>query len=453
MRKGSLFTGVGGADIGAEKAGMLPIWYCEIDHSAAGVVAHCLPNTPIYNDITTFKPDRIADAVDVVFGGSPCQDLSVAGKREGLDGSRSRLFFEMVRILKRLRPGCFVWENVPGALSSHGGRDFARVLRAFTGLQIEVPPEGWGNAGFIRTPFPAYRWNVAWRVLDSQYFGVPQRRRRIFLVGSLGNASCTEILFESESVQGNPPPSRSARKGTPASSETGFEGRSDPSSHTGHRVATVASSLTSSAKADRGSERANLIPEVARCLSSSNQRIDAETETFIAMPILDAGARSLSITKDPTAGSGIGEDGDPMFTLRASKQHAVAISTEDFRSSCSSYSIRTTNSGSNGWGIQAETSHTLDSSAGPAINGLLGVRRLTPRECERLQGWPDDHTRLKRCVRRRGNRWVASETLQTQADGPRYRQWGNGVSAPVAEWLSRRIIHYQRKKTSSSTEK
>lgn len=212
MKFVSLFAGIGGFDLGFERAGMECLAHVEIDPKCRTILKPRFPNAETHDDITTFKPNRSQFPADVVCGGSPCQDLSVAGLRAGMDGKRSGLFFEMVRVCKRLRPRFVVWENVDGAFSSQEGRDFQSVLHSFTGITVEIPDEGWGNAGFVRSPF-ACRWNVAWRVFDSQYFGVPQRRRRVFLVGSLGDASCLEILFEPESVRGDSPPSREARKG------------------------------------------------------------------------------------------------------------------------------------------------------------------------------------------------------------------------------------------------
>ena len=259
MKKGSLFTGAMGADLGAEAAGMEPVWYCENDAAAAGVIAFHAPHKPIYCDITKFKPDPINDAVDVIFGGSPCQDLSVAGLRAGLDGERSGLFHQMVRVCKRLRPRFVVWENVPGAFSSNASRDFAAVIRAFTGLQVAPPHDGWGNAGFVRTPFPSLRWNVAWRVFDSQHCGVPQRRRRIFLVASLGDASCAEILFEPESVRGDHPPCRGARQDVAPTNSARTKGGGGLGTDAELGGALIATALTTTPYADRESQETNLV--------------------------------------------------------------------------------------------------------------------------------------------------------------------------------------------------
>ncbi len=209
--------------MGFDRAGMECRWRVEWDKSAAGVLAHNHPDIPLFSDVIAFASwlrrqrlklpkdqyEKLLDELRTILiaGGSPCQDLSVAGLRAGLAGSRSGLFRIMVRICRILRPRYVIWENVLGALSSNGGKDFAAVIGAFTGCIPTVPDDGWGEGGFARAAEPG-RWNVAWRCFDSQHFGVPQRRRRVFLVASLGDGSCAEILFESESVCGDNPPSR-----------------------------------------------------------------------------------------------------------------------------------------------------------------------------------------------------------------------------------------------------
>lgn len=210
---GSLFAGAGGFDLGFDKAGMECRWQVEWDQNCQKLLKQRWPRAKHYGDITSIRSGEL-ERVDVVCGGSPCQGLSVAGLREGLADGRSGLFHQMVRVCKDQRrrggAGVVVWENVDGAFSSNEGRDFAAVLRAFTGVEVEVPADGWGRAGFIKTPFPAWRWHCAWRLFDAQYFGVPQRRRRVFLVASAGDGSCAEILFEPESLRGDSPPSRGA---------------------------------------------------------------------------------------------------------------------------------------------------------------------------------------------------------------------------------------------------
>ena len=184
MTVGSLFSGIGGLDLGFERAGMTVAWQCEIDKAASTVLARHWPDVPNMGDVRDVG--HSTPSVDVVVGGFPCQDVSVAGRRAGLDGERSGLWHEFRRIVGDLRPRWVVVENVPGLLSSNGGRDFAVILRGL----VEC---GYG---------------VAWRVLDAQYFGLPQRRRRVFLVGSFGNGRAAQVLFERESLPGDTPPRR-----------------------------------------------------------------------------------------------------------------------------------------------------------------------------------------------------------------------------------------------------
>ena len=188
---GSLFSGIGGFDLGFENAGMKCLWQCEIDTAARSVLTRRF-GVPIYDDVRSVGTGT--PTVDLVCGGFPCQDVSVAGKRAGLAGKRSGLWFEFHRILAELRPRWVVVENVPGLLSSNGGRDFAVILRGLVEL-------GYG---------------VAWRILDAQYFGVAQRRRRVFVVGSLGSGRAAEILFERESLSGNTAPRRETGEGVAA---------------------------------------------------------------------------------------------------------------------------------------------------------------------------------------------------------------------------------------------
>jgi len=190
VKFGSLFSGIGGFDLSFERAGMECAWQCEIDAKARDVLRKHWPDVPIVEDVRDVGRDTV-EPVDLICGGFPCQDLSVAGKRAGLAGERSGLWFEFARIVEELKPRWVVVENVPGLLSSNRGADFAVVLQGLV-------ERGYG---------------VAWRVLDAQYFGVAQRRRRVFIVASLGDGCAAEILFEREGVRWNPPARRKAGEG------------------------------------------------------------------------------------------------------------------------------------------------------------------------------------------------------------------------------------------------
>src|SRR5579885_1262501 len=190
---GSLFSGIGGFDLGFERAGHKVIWQVEKDKFASEVLKARFPPVPRFADVRNCGRPNPAPA-DIICRGFPCQDLSVAGRREKLAGSRSSLWFEFLRIIRELQPRFAVIENVPGLLSSNDRRDFAVILGGLTEGIPQIPSR-WLSAGFIR----GRRYNAAWRVLDSQYFGVAQRRRRVFIVASLGDGRCADVLFEFES--------------------------------------------------------------------------------------------------------------------------------------------------------------------------------------------------------------------------------------------------------------
>jgi len=219
MTLGSLFDGIGGWLLAARHAGVTPVWASEIEPFPCSVTARHFPEVKQLGDITKINPDEI-EPVDTICAGSPCQDLSIAGKRKGLDGERSGLFRTAVDIVRRMRertsgkyPRYFVWENVPGAFSSNKGADFRAVLAEIGQTEIPIPDGGrWANAGLAELP----KCDIAWRVLDAQYWGVPQRRRRIFLVADFAayDRRAGEILFEREGVSGNPQEGEEAGEGT-----------------------------------------------------------------------------------------------------------------------------------------------------------------------------------------------------------------------------------------------
>ena len=217
---GSLFDGSGGFPLGGLLSGITPVWASEIEPFPIRVTTKRLPFMKHYGDVSRMDGGKI-EPVDIITFGSPCQDMSIAGRREGLDGSRSSLFYEAVRIVKEMRcatdgryPRYIVWENVPGAFSSNKGADFQSVLEevcSVKGYEIHTPrPEGWPTAGEI----VADDFSLAWRVFDAQYWGVPQRRKRIYLVADLAGGSAGKILFESEGVSGYTPQGFCPWKGT-----------------------------------------------------------------------------------------------------------------------------------------------------------------------------------------------------------------------------------------------
>ena len=210
MTLGSLFDGSGGFPLGGLLAGITPVWASEIEPFPIRVTTKRLPFMKHYGDISTLDGGKI-EPVDIITFGSPCQDMSVAGRRDGLDGSRSSLFYEAIRIIKEMRyatngkyPRYIVWENVPGAFSSNGGEDFKAVLEAVIGVaepntQVPMPEKNrWPYADC----YMGDGWSVAYRVLDAQFWGVPQRRKRIYLVADFAGRSAFDILFKSEGLSG-----------------------------------------------------------------------------------------------------------------------------------------------------------------------------------------------------------------------------------------------------------
>lgn len=217
---GSLFDGSGGFPLGGIISGITPVWASEIEPFAIRVTTKRLPFVKHYGDVTALSGAELPP-VDIITFGSPCKDMSIAGKREGLGGSRSNLFFEAVRIVKEMRnatdgkyPSWLCWENVPGAFSSNGGDDFKAVVDALRGIkdpEADTPrPSKWPNAGLLL----ADNYSLAWRVLNAQHFGVPQRRKRIYLVCDLAGQRAGKVLFESEGVSGYSPQGFRSWQGT-----------------------------------------------------------------------------------------------------------------------------------------------------------------------------------------------------------------------------------------------
>lgn len=198
MKYISLFSGIEAASVASEPLGWEPVCFAELDEFPSAVLAHRYPEVPNVGDVTKMSWKKYRGKVDLVVGGSPCQSFSIAGKREGLQGE-SGLMYEYIRAVREIRPEWFLWENVPGALSSEGGEAFRQLLS-------EMDKLGYG---------------LAWRVLDAQFFGVAQRRRRVFLVGHLGDARACEVLFEPESLRGDYPSSREKREALAAAARRG----------------------------------------------------------------------------------------------------------------------------------------------------------------------------------------------------------------------------------------
>ena len=401
---GELFAGIGGFGLGFDNAGMQTIWHVEIDKNCQNVLRRHYPDTLILADVCEVGKHNLS-YVDVISFGSPCQDLSIAGRRKGLiDGTRSNLFFEAIRIVDELKPVIAVWENVPGALSSNSGRDFAKVLGAFRDIGAR---------------------DIAWRILDAQYFGIPQRRRRIFLVADFRGERAAEVLFEREGVPGHPPARRKAGE------EVAYSIRASPS-HSGD-------------KGDGGINTTLLAYNIQQNDGGEHKRKDRpnggmyvnETEQSLTVGGTDLTAICMSTGQ---ANAGIVKDGSPSltgaheqpivatsWTLRGGKEGGgkgyLGLEDRAMTLGGQEQMIWEMQHASETYRESGNIAPTLQQRMGTGGNQvpLVGVRRLTPTECERLQGFPDGWT-------------------DGQADSPRYRQLGNAVAVPVVEWIGRRII-------------
>lgn len=376
---GSLFAGIGGFDLSFERHGFEVRWQVEIDRNCQTVLAHHWPDVPRYDDVRECGAHNL-EPVDIITFGSPCQDLSVAGKRAGLDGERSGLFHEAIRIIRELRPEFAVWENVAGALSSHHGRDFGTALDALA------------ECGAV---------DIGWRVLDAKHFGVPQRRRRVFVVADYRGHRAGQILFESEGVRRNSETSGTERQDV-AGTLGGGSGQRGWASDTDRMTfiaGTVSAKWAKGTGGPAGDEAQNLIVWNHRQITSGANRWRVEP-----------GLPAPTLTGDGTG------HGTPIisFTNRGTEAGSIA---------------ETLRAGSHG--------------ALPMIGHVVGVRRLTPRECERLQGFPDDWSLVENEPPLPVNRRTRDKSLhgkpKMMTDSARYRMIGNAVALPVIEWIAVRI--------------
>ena len=518
MTLGSLFDGIGGWLLAARHAGVTPVWASEIEPFPCSVTARHFPDVKQLGDITKIDADKI-EPVDIVCAGSPCQDLSIAGKRKGLDGERSGLFRTAVDLVRRMRertageyPRFFVWENVPGAFSSNRGMDFQAVLEEIGESEIPMPQGNrWAPAGLVQLPGA----EIAWRVLDAQYWGVPQRRKRIFLVADFAaDGRCAgEILFEREGVSGNPAESKGTRKGAARGTAdcTRMSGTLTPWDVQSRRIYDENGKMAALYSGDGQGTHNGAVFIRAQAYS-----FDSLASNSMKSSNPHSGCRKVEITKtldtstpDPSKNQGgiailtraagfigkaapsagnIGYAKELAPTLLAGKEMHVAIydmthadevmrpvkdgvvPTLNARMGTGGNQVpvvhafciagntigRKIENGGNGKGVLEETSYTLNTVDRHAVATIYGaksyseyeagkvatlrasggaygggsenlalsysiVRRLTPTECERLQGLPDGYT-------------------EGGSDTARYKALGNGMAQPCADYVIRRIV-------------
>jgi DNA (cytosine-5)-methyltransferase 1 len=409
----SLFSGVGGFDLGLENAGMKTIYQCEWDKHATGVLELHWPHVPRWGDITTLTAKEIlrhGTPPDVVAWGSPCQDLSVAGKRAGLEGERSGLFHEGIRIINELRketnneyPKISIWENVAGALSSNRGADFGVIL------------DEMAKAGAMV---------IEWGLLDAQHFGIPQRRRRVFVIAVFNSATAnlcpSPLLPVGESLRGDTSKGKPKRKSAANTLTESFGAGG------GIVNAIGASIYHKSTVVNQDVNCGHLVTEGGILGSDIVGSLNTSDAKMISTQYVNENKVVIEpyLSFDTQFGSNANVFEDQSPTLKAS-QAAPSVA----------YSVREDAKANTFSATELDHANALSAlrpspqshHAQMFITEPMAVRRLTPLECERLMGWPDDHTRYK-----------ADGT--EQADTHRYKQCGNGVASPVAEWIGKQLM-------------
>ena len=450
-----LFAGAGGMSLGLEMAGWECVAHAEIEPHARAVLRHHWPNTPLYGDVSQLD-GRQFKGVTMLTGGSPCQDLSIAGKRAGMaDGTRSSLFFEQIRIWEEMEAPLILWENVYGAFSSQDGRDFAAVLSAIVGRAVAVPRDGWRRGGVASGPAGI----AAWRVLDAQYFGVPQRRRRVFVLGTRDpRFDPAQVLSLLDGLSGHLASSGEAREGIAADSGTGATGQSEPNCLTpwdtqSKRVFRSDGIYPTLPSGNGGGQLQISIFQTGFSFSDSVGYISDVMPTIPVGVAKGTGSQMLGVlqTTGFSTSSSVGYVHDVMPTITnkggisctgATMVGVLTYSTPaigDIREDAVA-STMTKNTGGGGetqnpafvvFGTLQATDATKWGSNQWVNEGKVHIeagvpRRLTPMECERLMGWPDLHTAVG--VNEKGVTYELADTA-------RYKLCGNGIASPVTAWI------------------
>ena len=380
MKYLSVCSGIEAATVAWHSLGWKPAAFAEVDKFPSKVLAHHYPDVPNLGDMTQFKEWDIG-SVDLLVGGTPCQSFSVAGLRKGLDDPRGNLMLTFLAIAKRFSPRWLVWENVPGVLSSNGGRDFGSFLG------------GLGHCGY----------GFAYRVLDAQYFGVAQRRRRVFVVGCLGDwRRAAAVLFERDSLSGSPAPSREKGKVTP----------------------TLSSSGTGVSRVGFNCEEQWFIeaPVAARMVSFGEYSIDGTASSMKARDYKDA----TDLVAQPIDFRNFRfHEGNVAGTMQAKSNGGYSLNYETGLMQPIGFAQNQRDE------VRLmEVAGALAAEPGAKqqtyLHQAMRVRRLTPVECERLQGFPDNYT-----------------NIPGAADGPRYKALGNSMAVPVMRWIGKRIKFIQ----------
>jgi len=438
LRIGSLFAGVGGFDLGFRRAGFETAWAVEIDEKAQAVLRLRFPEAELHDDVTKVGAHNLAP-VDVITYGFPCQDLSVAGKRAGLEGARSGLFHEAVRVICELRardgkPDIAIAENVPGLFSSNGGRDFAVVLQTLVDVGAR---------------------DVAWRVLDSQHFAVAQRRKRVFIVSDFGGERAAEILSFAKGVRGDTAKggkkgqgaARGAGKGAPSGGRVGVD-----------IVGTLCSDTHPGAYSGQDAYTGRLVPQffdeqasgsqygTGSVASTCSTRDCKDATDLVVQPVCATGYRTHALTVSDGAtedGTGRGTPIVPAIAFHPTQDpissvevtHALGAGS---KGGCAAAEVATEITGTLGARASSGGGFSTDFEVAGGLQpvGAMAVRRLTPTETARLQAFPDD--------------WNAHGLDKNyrqvlMKDGNRYKQMGNAVTVNVAHAIAERVAAVLRK--------
>ena len=371
MLYGSICSGIEAATVAWHELGWKPAFFSEIDKFPSTVLAHHWPNVPNLGDFRNIQENSYAGTTNLLVGGTPCQDFSIAGPRTGLDGNRGRLSLEFLHLVDRIHPKWVVWENVFGLLSSNKGRDFGAFLQAL------------GDRGY----------GFAYRILNAQYFGVPQRRRRVFVVGYLGDwRPPAAVLFEPEGSRRDPSPRKKAATGVArclAASTGGSSGKGQQHTFIGSCGPLNPQDVVSTLDASYG-----------RLQGCSGQDLNHGHSHLVHVSRI---SRALTACKTATG------------RLDPNEQKFIGFHSRQDP-------------------IDAPVSLPLEAKAGQCVAGPLSdkdmvVRRLTPLECERLQGFPDHYTMVP---------W-GKKNAEDCPDGHRYRALGNSMAVPCMRWIGERI--------------
>jgi len=394
----SVCSGMEAASVAWHPLGWEPVGFSEIEPFPCEILKQRFPNTPNYGDLTKYPEWPIQPGtVDVLVGGTPCQSYSVAGKRGGLNDPRGQLMLSFLDLADRIKPKWIIWENVPGVLSSNGGRDFGSFLGAL------------GQLGY----------GFAYRVLDAQYFGVPQRRRRVFVVASLGGwRSCAEVLSLAEGLRGNLASGGKKRKGVAADAGASVEAGGLPKT-----VGTLCADAHPGAYSGQDAYTGRLIPAptigtpIVIDRAAFNQGENAQYEPHIEQ----TNTMDTIVSRGPHA-VGVPHVAYPVIPLDDMNLISRLGPCGD------EHNIQNFTPG--------DPSFTL--KKGGSQHGVLtpmAVRRLTPIECERLQGFPDNWSKIS---------WKGKPPEECP-DGPRYKSCGNSMAVPVMKWIGERIEQLKTK--------